>query len=122
MVICMLTAIRLILTWIMSFFFFQAEDGIRDADVTGVQTCALPIWQPGTRCCLSLPDQAGEWCAHLESRCRCDTAWRAAGCARQHPGLCRAGALTRWTEIGRASCRERVWSSRVAGAFKKQVT
>src|SRR5690554_7695688 len=25
------------------FFFFQAEDGIRDADVTGVQTCALPI-------------------------------------------------------------------------------
>src|SRR5690554_3967085 len=24
--------------------FFQAEDGIRDADVTGVQTCALPIW------------------------------------------------------------------------------
>src|SRR5690554_7059832 len=26
------------------FFFFQAEDGIRDADVTGVQTCALPIY------------------------------------------------------------------------------
>src|SRR6266498_6067800 len=26
-------------------FFFQAEDGIRDADVTGVQTCALPIWR-----------------------------------------------------------------------------
>src|SRR6201999_4192253 len=26
-------------------FFFQAEDGIRDADVTGVQTCALPIFQ-----------------------------------------------------------------------------
>src|SRR6266498_5382335 len=25
------------------YFFFQAEDGIRDADVTGVQTCALPI-------------------------------------------------------------------------------
>src|SRR5690554_1573530 len=29
---------------ILFFFFFQAEDGIRDADVTGVQTCALPIW------------------------------------------------------------------------------
>src|SRR5215813_14511039 len=30
------------------FFFFQAEDGIRDADVTGVQTCALPIFgKPG---------------------------------------------------------------------------
>ena len=27
-----------------SIFFFQAEDGIRDYDVTGVQTCALPIW------------------------------------------------------------------------------
>src|SRR5215813_10968484 len=29
------------------FFFFQAEDGIRDADVTGVQTCALPICRTG---------------------------------------------------------------------------
>ena len=27
----------------MLFFFFQAEDGIRDSPVTGVQTCALPI-------------------------------------------------------------------------------
>src|SRR5215204_7269562 len=27
------------------FFFFQAEDGIRDHCVTGVQTCALPIWR-----------------------------------------------------------------------------
>ena len=27
-------------------FFFQAEDGIRDSSVTGVQTCALPIWPP----------------------------------------------------------------------------
>src|SRR5215813_14502903 len=35
------------------FFFFQAEDGIRDADVTGVQTCALPI------SCLT--DWTGEW-------------------------------------------------------------
>src|SRR5256885_11530664 len=26
------------------YFFFQAEDGIRDYKVTGVQTCALPIW------------------------------------------------------------------------------
>src|SRR5215203_6655679 len=30
------------------FFFFQAEDGIRDIGVTGVQTCALPIsWEWG---------------------------------------------------------------------------
>src|SRR2546426_3577629 len=28
---------------ILFFFFFQAEDGIRDYKVTGVQTCALPI-------------------------------------------------------------------------------
>src|SRR3712207_8111263 len=28
----------------MDFFFFQAEDGIRDIGVTGVQTCALPIY------------------------------------------------------------------------------
>src|SRR6476661_9555662 len=27
-------------------FFFQAEDGIRDSSVTGVQTCALPIYAP----------------------------------------------------------------------------
>src|SRR5688572_32878765 len=34
---------------LMCFFFFQAEDGIRDLTVTGVQTCALPI-------CASVPD------------------------------------------------------------------
>src|SRR5690625_7162568 len=28
-----------------SYFFFQAEDGIRDGHVTGVQTCALPIFR-----------------------------------------------------------------------------
>src|SRR5439155_3748956 len=31
---------------ILIFFFFQAEDGIRDGHVTGVQTCALPISKP----------------------------------------------------------------------------
>src|SRR5256884_2625505 len=31
------------------FFFFQAEDGIRDVAVTGVQTCALPISLPKER-------------------------------------------------------------------------
>src|SRR6516164_10372487 len=30
-------------------FFFQAEDGIRLGTVTGVQTCALPIWDGGRR-------------------------------------------------------------------------
>src|SRR5690606_39803454 len=35
-------------------FFFQAEDGIRDFHVTGVQTCALPIYE-GTRQAQGLP-------------------------------------------------------------------
>src|SRR3712207_6922689 len=43
------------------FFFFQAEDGIRDIGVTGVQTCALPILATMA----SLPGLAylrlGEW-------------------------------------------------------------
>src|SRR5690625_6739314 len=42
------------------FFFFRAEDGIRDGHVTGVQTCALPIyrkarWQMGGRHGISVP-------------------------------------------------------------------
>src|SRR5256886_12253495 len=40
------SAVRLVLKRIcrvIVFFFFQAEDGIRDLTVTGVQTCALPI-------------------------------------------------------------------------------
>src|SRR2546430_3309243 len=35
------------LLFLCFFFFFQAEDGIRDLTVTGVQTCALPICLPG---------------------------------------------------------------------------
>src|SRR5256885_5301647 len=38
------------------FFFFQAEDGIRDYKVTGVQTCALPIYRicpaSSAHCCI----------------------------------------------------------------------
>src|SRR5256886_6694002 len=36
------------MSWLWDCFFFQAEDGIRDLTVTGVQTCALPIsfWVP----------------------------------------------------------------------------
>src|SRR5256885_8690689 len=39
----------------MWFFFFQAEDGIRDYKVTGVQTCALPILA------MALGPVAGGW-------------------------------------------------------------
>src|SRR6266487_4880987 len=40
---------------LFSFFFFQAEDGIRDGRVTGVQTCALPI----SSCSAALPPKEG---------------------------------------------------------------
>src|SRR5688572_11006677 len=50
------------------FFFFQAEDGIRDLTVTGVQTCALPIFSFTARV-------SGDWkCARgivAGSRCGC---------------------------------------------------
>src|SRR2546430_12813180 len=36
-------SVILVLVGVYHFFFFQAEDGIRDLTVTGVQTCALPI-------------------------------------------------------------------------------
>src|SRR2546430_7731794 len=59
---------------IISFFFFQAEDGIRDLTVTGVQTCALPIWEGGAYrpnllllvlplCLLFLKDKVLGWLA-----------------------------------------------------------
>src|SRR3712207_7408525 len=37
-------AVHLTTSYTYAFFFFQAEDGIRDIGVTGVQTCALPIF------------------------------------------------------------------------------
>src|SRR2546430_6546427 len=89
-----------------SFFFFQAEDGIRDLTVTGVQTCALPIFafHPDPRVrdgaftnnpwLLELPDPLTKipWdnAAVLSPR--------TAGALDIHDG----------DQIGRASCRERV--------------
>src|SRR5690606_39424478 len=43
----------------VSYFFFQAEDGIRDFHVTGVQTCALPI---------SFAAVAGDTEKHIEAK------------------------------------------------------
>src|SRR2546427_10179233 len=48
----------------MFFFFFQAEDGIRDLTVTGVQTCALPIW-PNVQVCFNRP--YGKYCQILDA-------------------------------------------------------
>src|SRR5947208_9831008 len=42
----MISVIFLLIVGAVYFFFFQAEDGIRDDLVTGVQTCALPIFGP----------------------------------------------------------------------------
>src|SRR2546430_11057986 len=43
------------------FFFFQAEDGIRDLTVTGVQTCALPISVPVATIRLPMMATASAW-------------------------------------------------------------
>src|SRR5437764_14243651 len=50
-------------------FFFQAEDGIRDTSVTGVQTCALPIWHGAARACR----QRGDGVVEDEHRPRDDS-------------------------------------------------
>src|SRR5256885_13315533 len=54
------------------FFFFQAEDGIRDYKVTGVQTCALPIFQfnifAGHALRGSSPDRRGREPGHEPER------------------------------------------------------
>src|SRR2546427_2967513 len=65
------------------FFFFQAEDGIRDLTVTGVQTCALPIWR--------------------ESRA---PACSAAGAAESRPAVPRR-QRSPWEGAGRPACRLR---------------
>ena len=69
-------------------FFFQAEDGIRDYDVTGVQTCALPIF--GLK--VIKVGAASKMALHRFQ-------FEAQTLAKlSHPNI----------EIGRASCRERV--------------
>src|SRR2546430_7235599 len=44
--------------YVLEYFFFQAEDGIRDLTVTGVQTCALPICASPPGACGHLPQFA----------------------------------------------------------------
>src|SRR2546421_7571157 len=86
------------------FFFFQAEDGIRDLIVTGVQTCALPIY--------GLPTAPGD--QQWEDRPRFDYSQPGSPQLPQapsQPGLqapTQAPATNGPPEIGRASCRERV--------------
>src|SRR5574343_1277420 len=76
------------------FFFFQAEDGIRDRDVTGVQTCALPIWTPSTEMLevvSTYPDIYAEWSVNekvsLEVAIGAAYAGSRAFCCMKHVGM-----------------------------------
>src|SRR5699024_11450316 len=46
--------LQIVITLSLLYFFFQAEDGIRDRNVTGVQTCALPIYGASKAALLSM--------------------------------------------------------------------
>src|SRR2546426_7853598 len=59
----MSTKLYIILSYF--FFFFQAEDGIRDYKVTGVQTCALPILPERRSALRSGRAQTGTRAGHL---------------------------------------------------------
>src|SRR5207245_5047963 len=98
-------------------FFFQAEDGIRDATVTGVQTCALPISfaEARLRAAGRFEIISGPWRDVAEA----DDAQglraedlEAAGSAE--PGFGEGGEGA--AEIGRASCRERAGGGGMEGA------
>src|SRR2546430_6706421 len=90
---------------IFVFFFFQAEDGIRDLTVTGVQTCALPIFYTRLNAAL---DAAG-FDRFVEDLCRRFYA-PVMGRPSLEPGRYFRLLLVGYFEgqIGRASCRERV--------------
>src|SRR2546427_5817434 len=86
-------------------FFFQAEDGIRDLTVTGVQTCALPISN----------HLAAYWVGMYGGRPLIEKYGRYVLISRRDLDLAdrwfaRYGELIVFTsrQIGRASCRERV--------------
>src|SRR5256885_10889776 len=80
----------------MCLFFFQAEDGIRDYKVTGVQTCALPIW-PRRRPRGGAGELRGAGRRRAAERDLAGRRRRRARPRQRSPG-----------QIGRASCRESV--------------
>src|SRR5690625_7452429 len=116
---------------VLFFFFFQAEDGIRDGHVTGVQTCALPI-SPARPPVPAAPPAGScrHWDLPRASRAR-DCPLRrsqsysslslpilaAPSSVRSRDfgivALAAPGRGLRRPEIGRASCRERVEGSAV---------
>src|SRR5258707_11430915 len=70
------------------FFFFQAEDGIRDIGVTGVQTCALPIY-PSRECSRRRADRANRPCCRKGGRAPVGSPCRASRAAKNRFGLLR---------------------------------
>src|SRR2546421_4942324 len=90
------------------FFFFQAEDGIRDLIVTRVQTCALPIWvhhQPlFSRLHVAQPKRGSR--AERVAFVGFQPVGNAP--AKRHESSIRRNFRSDSTKIGRASCRERV--------------
>src|SRR5258708_24695258 len=90
--------------FVFFFFFFQAEDGIRDDLVTGVQTCALPIWHISAMRLNFYPDQTA---APLRDQLRAG-AHTDYGLLTILNGENVPGGLQVQIQIGRASCRERV--------------
>src|SRR5205085_6258823 len=106
--------------------FFQAEDGIRDLTVTGVQTCALPIFRrgqgtpapprPARRRSRDARPEVG-----AAADCNSGTGSPTPDVAHRSARACGAVRETRRLgEIGRASCRERGWIWVVAVAVKKR--
>src|SRR5258708_26975449 len=102
-ILCLYRARRLLVLFF--FFFFQAEDGIRDDLVTGVQTCALPIYPP-------LVDHAAEDAPEPSHRSTPphppprDPQAADARSIAAHRHVTNGWLTAR--QIGRASCRERV--------------
>src|SRR5205085_5933993 len=101
--------------------FFQAEDGIRDLTVTGVQTCALPISRAhtarGRRRRGRDPGRPPAWTASGRTP---PTGSRRPGEGRWSPNrpagpAARSGPGSGPRQIGRASCRERVEEADVEG-------
>src|SRR2546426_12542078 len=99
------------------FFFFQAEDGIRDYKVTGVQTCALPISRPeaGLPAAVQLGHDREPGDREGPGRAAGGRGGRALPEVHRRVAARSAGVSTApvrvgviGTEIGRASCRERV--------------
>src|SRR2546430_11265763 len=91
---------------VVFIFFFQAEDGIRDLTVTGVQTCALPISSISSSPRLP-PCATTGLNPSPRSRIVRDSVMPDSSSMIRTVGFC-SMVVKREREIGRASCRERV--------------